>query len=80
MNESGRWANRWNQLTPFVTKAMTPTKSRYTDEVEKDGKFVTREKAFEGKDYLELWTSDNGQEVLEMERLDRVEPEAKSAQ
>lgn len=59
---------------------MAPTKSRYTVEVEKDGKFVTREKAFEGKDYLELWTSDNGQEVLEMERLDRMEPEANSTQ
>lgn len=59
---------------------MAPTKSIYTDEVEKDGKFVTREKAFGGKDYLELWASDNGQEVLEMDRLERAELEAKPSQ
>lgn len=71
-----------DQLTPFVTKAMAPTKSRYTQDVEKeDGRIVTRETAFGGKDYLELWASDNGQEVLEQERLERVgEPEAKPAQ
>ena len=29
------------------------------------------DKAFDGKDYLELWASDNGQEVMEQERLER---------
>lgn len=65
------WANELIQLTPFVTKAMAPTKSRYTYDVEKDDRFVTREKAFGGKDYLDLWASDNGLEVLELERLER---------
>ena len=42
---------------------MAPTKSRYLSE--------KGEKAFDGKDYLELWASDNGQEVMEQERLER---------
>lgn len=46
---------------------MAPTKSRYTSE--------KGDKAFDGKDYLELWASDNGQEVMEQERLER-EPES----
>ncbi|GCB26843.1 54S ribosomal protein L27, mitochondrial [Aspergillus awamori] len=58
------------KLTPFVTKRMPPTKSKYTKEVEKRGRIVTLERAFSGKDYLDMWASDNGQEVLEQERLD----------
>ena len=46
-----------------MTKAMAPTKSRYLSE--------KGEKGFDGKDYLELWASDNGQEVMEQERLER---------
>lgn len=49
---------------------MPPTKSKYTKEIEKDGRIVTLQRAFSGKDYLDMWASDNGQEVLEQERLD----------
>lgn len=31
---------------------------------------MTIERAFGGKDYLDMWASDNGQEVLEQERLE----------
>lgn len=50
---------------------MAPTKSRYTYEVEGEDRIITREKAFGGKDYLGLWASDNGLEVLELERMER---------
>lgn len=50
---------------------MAPTKSRYTYEVEGEDRIITREKAFGGKDYLSLWASDNGMEVLELERMER---------
>ncbi|KAL2007783.1 hypothetical protein VTN00DRAFT_7765 [Thermoascus crustaceus] len=59
------------KLTPFVTKRMAPTRSRYTKDIEKNGKMITVERAFDGKDYLKMWMSDNGQEVLERERLDQ---------
>lgn len=55
---------------------MAPTKSRYTDEIENADRIITREKAFGGKDYLGLWASDNGLEVLELERLEREGPQA----
>ncbi|KAL3463430.1 hypothetical protein BJX64DRAFT_120944 [Aspergillus heterothallicus] len=56
------------KLTPFVTKLMPPTKSKYTKEIERHGRFVSVEKGLQGDDYLELWASDNGPEVLEYER------------
>ncbi|KAL2218833.1 hypothetical protein M432DRAFT_614413 [Thermoascus aurantiacus ATCC 26904] len=59
------------KLTPFVTKRMAPTKSKYTKDIEKNGNIITVERAFDGKDYLKMWMSDNGQEVLEKERLDQ---------
>ncbi|KAL1982625.1 hypothetical protein VTN96DRAFT_1060 [Rasamsonia emersonii] len=59
------------KLTPFVTKAMPPTRSKYTKDIEKNGRTITVERAFDGKDYLKLWMLDNGQEVLECERLER---------
>ncbi|KAF7597076.1 hypothetical protein BBP40_010550 [Aspergillus hancockii] len=59
------------KLTPFVTKRMAPTKSKYTQDMVKNGKFITVERAFGGKDYLDMWASDNGQEVLEQERLEQ---------
>ncbi|OOF97203.1 hypothetical protein ASPCADRAFT_206024 [Aspergillus carbonarius ITEM 5010] len=58
------------KLTPFVTKRMPPTKSKYTNEVVRRGRTMTIERAFGGKDYLDMWASDNGQEVLEQERLE----------
>lgn len=58
------------QLTPFVTRRMAPTRSKYTKELEKNGKKIIVERAFDGKDYLKMWMSDNGQEVLEYERLE----------
>ncbi|KKK13000.1 hypothetical protein P175DRAFT_0432077 [Aspergillus ochraceoroseus IBT 24754] len=58
------------KLTPFVTKRMAPTRSKYTNDLEKNSKIITVERAFGGKDYLDMWASDNGQEVLERERLE----------
>ncbi|KAJ9199929.1 hypothetical protein DTO166G4_2959 [Paecilomyces variotii] len=58
------------KLTPFVTRRMAPTRSKYTKELEKNGKKIIVERAFDGKDYLKMWMSDNGQEVLEYERLE----------
>ncbi|KAJ9272434.1 hypothetical protein DTO212C5_1619 [Paecilomyces variotii] len=58
------------KLTPFVTRRMSPTRSKYTKELEKNGKKIIVERAFDGKDYLKMWMSDNGQEVLEYERLE----------
>ncbi|KAE8145877.1 hypothetical protein BDV25DRAFT_163672 [Aspergillus avenaceus] len=59
------------KLTPFVTRRMAPTKSKYTRDFEKNGRVITVERAFGAKDYLDLWASDNGQEVLEQERLEQ---------
>ncbi|KAL4866895.1 hypothetical protein BDV12DRAFT_172240 [Aspergillus spectabilis] len=56
------------KLTPFVTKLMPPTKSKYTQEIERNNRTFTVERALGGRDYLDLWASDNGQEVLEEER------------
>ncbi|KAL4891649.1 hypothetical protein BDV59DRAFT_181398 [Aspergillus ambiguus] len=62
------------KLTPFVTNRMTPTKGKYTREVEKDnGDVAIVERAFGGKDFLDLWASDNGREVLEQERIEKGE-------
>ncbi|KAF9885784.1 hypothetical protein FE257_012366 [Aspergillus nanangensis] len=63
------------KLTPFVTKRMAPTKGKYTNELAKRGGVVTVERAFGAKDYLDMWASDNGREVLEQERLEK-EPES----
>jgi large subunit ribosomal protein L41 len=52
---------------------MAPTKSKYTQVLERNGRTVTVERALDGKDFLKLWMLDNGQEVLERERLDREE-------
>ncbi|KAL5339046.1 50S ribosomal protein YmL27 [Aspergillus crustosus] len=56
------------KLTPFVTKLMTPTRNKYTSEVMQGSKTRTVERALGPRDYLQLWASDNGQEVLEEER------------
>ncbi|EAU35589.1 conserved hypothetical protein [Aspergillus terreus NIH2624] len=62
------------KLTPFVTNRMTPTKGKYTREIVKDnGDVVIVERAFGGKDFLDLWASDNGREVLEQERIEKGE-------
>ncbi|GAB1216377.1 hypothetical protein ATERTT37_005591 [Aspergillus terreus] len=68
-----QWDIAW-MLTPFVTNRMTPTKGKYTREIEKDnGDVVIVERAFGGKDFLDLWASDNGREVLEQERIEKGE-------
>ncbi|KAF4210448.1 hypothetical protein CNMCM8980_002128 [Aspergillus fumigatiaffinis] len=67
------------KLTPFVTKRMTPTKGKYTREIEKNGKTVIVERAFGAKDYLDMWASDNGQEVLEQERLEQESAASEAA-
>jgi large subunit ribosomal protein L41 len=66
-----RMADTRPQLTPFVTKRMAPTKSKYTQDMVKNERLITVERAFSGKDYLDMWASDNGQEVLEQERLEQ---------
>lgn len=58
------------QLTPFVTKRMAPTKGKYTKDQERNGSIVAMQRAFDGKEYLDMWASDNGPEVLEQERLE----------
>ncbi|KAI9368540.1 hypothetical protein BJX61DRAFT_523533 [Aspergillus egyptiacus] len=64
------------KLTPFVTNLMSPTRSKYTQEIERKGKIFTVERALGGKDYLDLWASDNGPEVLEQERREQEAREA----
>ncbi|OJI96590.1 hypothetical protein ASPVEDRAFT_35985 [Aspergillus versicolor CBS 583.65] len=59
------------KLTPFVTKVMAPTKSRYTHDIERNNKTYTVDRAFGGKDFLDIWASDNGEEVLKQEELDQ---------
>lgn len=49
---------------------MPPTKSRYTKDVERNNKVFTTERALGPKDYLDIWASDNGEEVIRQERLD----------
>jgi large subunit ribosomal protein L41 len=61
------------QLTPFVTKVMAPTKSRYTHEIERNGKTFIAERGLQGKDFLDLWASENGEEVLKQEEMDKEE-------
>ncbi|KAL3470562.1 hypothetical protein BJX99DRAFT_45050 [Aspergillus californicus] len=61
------------KLTPFVTKLMAPTKSKYTHEIERANKIFTVERALNGKDYLDLWASDNSREVLAEERREQIE-------
>lgn len=48
------------KLTPFVTKTMPTTKSRYNK-----GKAETQ---FQGGDYLDLWAADNEEEVSAIKR------------
>ncbi|PYH79906.1 hypothetical protein BO82DRAFT_339173 [Aspergillus uvarum CBS 121591] len=69
------------KLTPFVTRVMSPTQSKYTRELKKKGRIITVERALEGKDYLDMWALDNGREVLEQEQIDKQleEEEARRA-
>ncbi|KAL4806838.1 hypothetical protein BDV18DRAFT_138292 [Aspergillus unguis] len=67
------------KLTPFVTKLMPPTKSRYTQDIERKGKTITVERAFGAKDYLDLWASDNGEEVLKQEQMDEAAARARGS-
>ncbi|KAL4941503.1 hypothetical protein BDV06DRAFT_194285 [Aspergillus oleicola] len=63
------------KLTPFVTKLMAPTRSRYIQEIERKGKTITVERALGAKDYLDMWANDNGREVAEQEAIDEAERE-----
>jgi large subunit ribosomal protein L41 len=58
---------------------MAPTKGKYTREIEKNGRTVIVERAFGAKDYLDMWASDNGQEVLEQERLEQESAASETA-
>ncbi|RDW70571.1 mitochondrial 54S ribosomal protein mL41 [Aspergillus mulundensis] len=61
------------KLTPFVTNLMNPTKSKYTQEVERNGRTYTVDTALRGKDFLEIWSTDNGEEVVKQEEIDKKE-------
>ena len=50
---------------------MAPTKSRYTHDIERNNKTYTVDRALGGKDFLDIWASDNGEEVLKQEELDQ---------
>lgn len=50
---------------------MAPTRSRYTHDIERNNRTFTVERALGGKDYLDIWASDNGEEVLRQEELDQ---------
>lgn len=53
--------------------------SRYTKDVEKNGVTIKAPRAFQAKDYLDLWASDNAPEVIERERIEREQLEAQAS-
>ncbi|KAL2868882.1 mitochondrial 54S ribosomal protein mL41 [Aspergillus lucknowensis] len=63
------------KLTPFVTKLMPPTKSKYVKDIERNGRTHTVERALEDKDFLDIWAADNGPEVIKQERRDQIREE-----
>jgi large subunit ribosomal protein L41 len=50
------------KLTPFVTKSFQPTRTKYTTEEERDGLTISKDRAFNGEDYLDLWEKLNPRE------------------
>jgi large subunit ribosomal protein L41 len=49
---------------------MAPTRSKYVKDIVRNGRAINIERAFDGKDYLDLWALVNWEEVEEKERLD----------
>lgn len=62
------------QLTPFVTKRMEPTPSEYIRSTTRGRRTARAEHGLQGKDYLQLWATDNYGEV---ETVEQLEEEAK---
>ncbi|KAL4907258.1 hypothetical protein BDW74DRAFT_148816 [Aspergillus multicolor] len=67
------------KLTPFVTNLMDPTKSKYTQEIKRNGRTYTVDTALRGKDFLDIWASDNGEEVLKQEEIEKKEEKRQAA-
>ena len=56
------------QLTPFVTKQMPPTETKYVDEeMQADGSVKRTERHATAEEYLDLWALENGNESLLLE-------------
>ncbi|KAJ5678781.1 hypothetical protein N7462_007025 [Penicillium macrosclerotiorum] len=55
------------KLTPFVTKRMEPTRTKYTKDIERNGRMVNVTDSLNGFDYLDLWYERNGEEVYQHE-------------
>ncbi|EED16749.1 50S ribosomal protein YmL27 [Talaromyces stipitatus ATCC 10500] len=50
------------KLTPFVTKSFLPTRTKYTTEEVRNGLTISKDRAFNGEDYLDLWENLNPRE------------------
>jgi large subunit ribosomal protein L41 len=50
------------KLTPFVTKSFLPTRTKYTTEEDRNGLTISKDRAFNGEDYLDLWEKLNPRE------------------
>jgi large subunit ribosomal protein L41 len=50
---------------------MEPTRSKYVNPVSRGRKTVQTELGFQGKDYLQMWATDNYAEVEVIERLEQ---------
>ncbi|CAI7626869.1 hypothetical protein N7533_002379 [Penicillium manginii] len=55
------------KLTPFVTKVAEPKRSKYTKDVEKNGRIVNMVDSLKGQDYLNIWGERNGEEIMQRE-------------
>lgn len=62
------------QLTPFVTKRAETRPSKYTKQIEQNGKTYTVNDRLRGKHFLRLWADRNDEEVFQHAR-EEVEEE-----
>lgn len=76
---SGIGANCRRKLTPFVTKQMAPTKSKYSKNIEKQDREVTIPRNLEAEDYLNIWAIENARESLRVERKPKLLGQAMDA-
>lgn len=63
------------QLTPFVTKAMEPTKDMFVKTVTRGDKDVVVPAGYHGKDFLDEWARDNRAEMSKMKNQEKVRQE-----
>ncbi|KAL1971900.1 hypothetical protein VTN31DRAFT_1988 [Thermomyces dupontii] len=52
------------KLTPFVTRTMPPTPTKYAQENQPEDATMPLDRGFKGEDYLKLWALENGEEYL----------------